>query len=218
MVIWKACDENELELRPDPPVVSKIRQVTLSVRLSRYSVAFRKSTMDFPPEEWVVFPAEEFTLAQPRNPGVLGAEVMAQMCANGRIKDYWRVALCSSEIQEASFALSTLLPAPTALPNWIVLYKQFPRDINIRRNMVSSEWADALALLASHEFTVADPEGEPVDLQRVNQAVKDLPAKQNQGASIHWSVTVSAAGQLELQLQALPSSANNLGCKPIFTR
>ena len=72
-----------------------------------------------------------------------------------------------------------------------------------------------MALLASHEFTVADPEGEPVDLQRVNQAAKDLPAKQNQGASIRWSVTAS---QLELQLQALPSSANNLGCKPIFAR
>ena len=141
---------------------------------------------------------------------------MAQVRANGRVTDHWRVALGGSEVLEASFALSTLLPAATGLPNWIISYQQFPRDINIRRNTVSSEWADALALLASHEFTVADAEGEPVDLQRVNQAVKDLPAKQNSGASICWSMSVSAAGQLELQLQALPSSANNLECKPIF--
>ena len=174
--------------------------------------------MDFPPEEWVIFPAEEFALAQPRNPGVLGAEIMAQVRANGRITDHWRVALGGTEVLEASFPLSTLLPAASSLPDWIVSYQQFPRDVNIRRNMVCSEWADALALLASHEFTVADAEGEPVDLQRVNRAVKELPAKQNPGASIRWGVTVSAAGQLELQLQALPSSPNNLGCKPIFSR
>ncbi len=174
--------------------------------------------MDFPPEEWVVFPAEEFALAQPRNPGVLGAEVMAQVRANGRITDHWRIALGGSEVLEAKFELTALLPAATGLPRWFISYQQFPRDIVIRRNMVSGEWADALALLASHEFTIADSDGQPIDLQRVNQAIKDLPAKQNQGAAIRWGVTVSAAGQLELQLQALPSSANNLGSKPIFAR
>ena len=174
--------------------------------------------MDFPHEEWAIFPAEEFALAQPRKPGVLGAEVMAQVRANGRISDHWRIALGGSEVLEAKFELSALLPAATGLPKWIITYQQFPRDVAIRRNMVSGEWTDALALLASHEFTIADTSGEPIDLQRVNQAIQDLPAKQNQGAAIRWSVTVSAAGQLELQLQALPSSANNLGCKPIFAR
>ena len=62
--------------------------------------------MDFPPEEWVVFSLEEFTLAQPRNPGALGAEVMAQVRANGRITDHWRVALGGSEVLEAHTVVS----------------------------------------------------------------------------------------------------------------
>ncbi len=174
--------------------------------------------MDFPPENWVIFPAEDFALAQPRNPGVLGAEIMAQVRANGRITDHWRVALGGSEVLEASFELSALLPAASSLPAWNITYQQFPRDVVIRRNMLSSEWYDALGLLASHEFLIADAGAEPVDVQRVSQLIKDLPAKQNPGAAIRWCVTVSAAGQLELQLQALPCSANNLGCKPIFAR
>ncbi len=174
--------------------------------------------MDFPPDEWIVFPAGEFDTAALRFPGECGAELMAQVRSNGRIADHWRITLGGSSVLEAVFPISTLLPAAVGLPPWKLTYQQFPRDVTIRRNMLTSTWSDALALLASHEFLVADAADQPVDIQQVQAAIKALPNKQNSGASIRWCVAVSAAGKLELQLQGLPSPANQLTGKPLFNR
>ena len=174
--------------------------------------------MDFPPSEWVIFQAADFDTMEPRNPGDWGMEVLAQIRSNGRISDHWRIALGGTKVVEATFQLSELLPAASQLPDWTVSYQMFPRDIVIRRNMVSSNWIDAMGLRQSHEMTVSDNAGEPVAIQHVMQAMEAVPAKQRTGASIRWSVTVLPSGKLELQLQALPASANTLGGKPIFSR
>ncbi len=166
----------------------------------------------------MVFPIGEFDVAAPRFPGDWGAELMAQVRSNGRIADHWRIALGGSKVLEAEFPISTLLPAASGLPNWVLTYQQFPRDLVIRRNMLTSSWIDAMNLLSAHEILVADEAGQPVDIQQVLQAIKALPAKQNSGASLRWGVVVSISGRLELQLQALPSSANQLTGKPIFNR
>ena len=39
--------------------------------------------MEFPPTDWEVFPVEDFELAVPRDPGMLGMEIMAQARGNG---------------------------------------------------------------------------------------------------------------------------------------
>ena len=174
--------------------------------------------MDFPPEEWVVFAATDFNTAAPRFPGERGVELMAQVRSNGRIMDHWRMALGGSKVLEATFPLSTILPAAAGLPAWHVTYQQFPRDIVLRRNMLSGAWIDAVGLLSSHEFLVADAEEQPVDIQQVITAIKALPAKQNTGASIRWSVVATITDRLELQLQSLPCAANQLTGKPIFNR
>ena len=174
--------------------------------------------MDFPPDEWIIFPAADFLTASLRFPGEWGVEIMAQVRSNGRICDHWRVALGGSKVLEAIFPISCLLPAATNLPPWELTYQQFPRDIVIRRNMLTSVWYDALNLLAAHEILIADEAGQPVDTQQVLQAVKNLPAKQNTGASLRWALAVSNAFKLELQLQCLPSPANQLTGKPIFNR
>ena len=75
--------------------------------------------MDFPPEEWIVFPIGEFEIAGLRFPGDWGAELMAQVRSNGRIADHWHVALGGSKVLEAKFPVSTLMPAATGLRNWI---------------------------------------------------------------------------------------------------
>ncbi len=174
--------------------------------------------MEFPPDEWNIFAAGDFELAEPRSAGDWGAEVMAQVRSNGRIMDHWRVALGGSKILEASFPLLTFFPAATNLPPWKLTYQQFPRDVKIRRNMVSSAWLDVVNLLASHEFLLSDADDQPVDVQQATQAIKALPARQSGAGAIRWCVSVTAAGKLELQLQALPSSANILTGKPIFNR
>ena len=174
--------------------------------------------MDFPPEDWMVFEASDFNTASPRFPGERGVELMAQVRSNGRIMDHWRMALGGSKVLEASFPLTMLLPAVTGLPAWVITYQQFPRDIVLRSNMLSSVWIDAMGLLASHEFLVADADEQPVDIQQVLAAIKALPTKQNTSAAVRWSVVASVTNRLELQLQALPSSANQLTGKPLFNR
>ena len=174
--------------------------------------------MDYPPSEWVIFQAADFETMEPRNPGDWGMEVLAQIRSNGRFSDHWRIALGGTKVVEATFLLSKLLSAASQLPDWTVTYQMFSRDITIRRNMVSSNWIDAMGLLASHKMAVRDKVGEPVAMQQVMQDIGALPAKQNTGASVRWSVTVLPSGKLELQLQALPASSNTLGGKPIFSR
>ena len=108
--------------------------------------------MEFPPDEWNIFSVSDFELAKPRFPGDWGVEVMAKVRSNGRITDHWRVALGGSKILEATFPLSSFFPAATSLPPWKLTYQQFPRDMKIRPNMVSSAWLDVVNPLASHEF------------------------------------------------------------------
>ncbi len=60
--------------------------------------------MDFPPP-WDFFPAEEFELAAPRDPGYLGAELMAQCRDNGRINDHFRIALAGTKLVETYISL-----------------------------------------------------------------------------------------------------------------
>ncbi len=144
--------------------------------------------MDFPPEEWIVFPIGEFEIAGLRFPGDWGAELMAQVRSNGRIADHWRIALGGPKVLEAKFLVSTLLPAATGLPNWFFTYQQFPQDIVIRRNMLTSTWIDAINLLSTHEILVAYEADQPVDIQQVVQAIRAVPAKQNSGALLRWAV------------------------------
>ena len=66
--------------------------------------------MDFPPE-WVVLPAEDFTTAAPRNPGICGMELLAQIRPNGRILDHFCVSLDGSKILEVNTPLSSLMPS-----------------------------------------------------------------------------------------------------------
>ncbi len=166
----------------------------------------------------MIFPAADFSLAQPRFPGDWGAEVMAQVRSNGRITDHWRVALAGTKVLEATFKLASLLPAVTSLPAWTITYQYFPRDIVIRRNMTASSWIDAMGLLAAHEFSVTDEAGELVAIQQVAEAIAGLAAKQNTGSAIRWAVVATPANRIELQLQSLPCSANSLDGKPIFAR
>ena len=66
--------------------------------------------MDFPPE-WVVLPAEDFTTTAPRNTGICGMELLAQIRPNGRILNHFRVPLDGSKILEISTPLSSLMLA-----------------------------------------------------------------------------------------------------------
>ena len=104
--------------------------------------------MEFPPAHWDIFPGAEFENATPRDPGKLGAEVMAQVRPNGLILDDILIALDGSEQIILTASISTILPIE-GLPEWKLVYKTWPREILMRRNMTTSDWFDLRELLVS---------------------------------------------------------------------
>ena len=176
--------------------------------------------MDFPPEEWDIFPAEDFNVAVPRAPGACGVELLAQIRPNGQVLDHWRLALGGTEILEVVFDLRQLVKSGEAFPAIKMCYQQWPADIDIRRNMTAGPWLDLVELIRSNEIMVEDSEVAPGESPITNQDVlESLAAMPDKGqASLRWAVCVKEDGTLELQLQSLPASKNVLNGKPIFKR
>ena len=174
--------------------------------------------MEFPPDTWFVFPAENFTTAVPRIHGDFTAEVMAQVRPNGRVLNHWRIALGSSKPLEAEINIAAVIPAAATLPKWRLTYQQWPRDVIVRRNMMTSGWVDLLTLLAANDVGVMSETGENVANPTVVEALNSLPDKSSNSASCRWAVCVGEAGRLELQLQALPTPTTILTGKPIYRR
>ena len=174
--------------------------------------------MEFPPDPYFIFPAENFETAAPRNNGDYTVEVLAQARPNGRVMDHWRVALGGTKALEAEVDLALVIPAASGLPKWRIAYQQWPRDVQIRRNMTTSGWMDLLTLLAANEVSVMSNTGENVLNPVVVEALSGLPDKTSNSASWRWAVCIGEAGRLELQLQCLPCPATILAGKPIFKR
>ncbi len=173
--------------------------------------------MEFPPEDWTVFEADDFGTAAPRSPGELGMDLLAQARPNGRIMDHWRLALGGSEILDVEVDLKTLLPSTTAYPNVKLIYQQFPASIEIRRNMTSGAWMDVLDLLKANEIIVRGDNNESNN--DVVRTLEELAGDKNfTTSSIRWAVCASEAGLMELQLQCLAASAKYLTGKPTFKR
>jgi hypothetical protein len=124
--------------------------------------------MEFPSDSWVCFPAEGFDLAGSRSAANLSAEVMAQVRPNGRIMDYWRVALGGTTLLEAKVDLLVqLIPADINLSKRRLQLQYWPRDIAIRRNMVTSAWMDVTEIINANDATLLDIEDSLVDSKEV---------------------------------------------------
>jgi hypothetical protein len=93
--------------------------------------------MEFPPR-YEILEANLFATAAPRDPGDLGVEVMAQVCSTGSIADHFRVTLGGSKILDVSAPLANMIQG--VLPTWQFRFQVWARDIEIRRNMVSTPW------------------------------------------------------------------------------
>ena len=176
--------------------------------------------MEFPPEDWPIFPVADFELAVPRDPGALGLEVMAQARINGRIVDHFRVAVGGSDILRVNFTSRSVFMSER-IQETPLQYEVWPRDVALRRNMASSEWLDVATLLASNDIAVMTGQeaagSAAVEtneaLLAVLSAAKD---KTNYSASIRWAVVAGNDGRLELVLQSLPAAAAVLTGKPIM--
>jgi len=173
--------------------------------------------MDFPPEEWDIFPAEDFELAEPRDPGTCGVEVMVQIRNNGRIMDHFRLAVGGSAMLEVAIKLKQVIEH-NEIPDITANLKIWPRDVKIRRNMTTSDWFDLMDLVKSRDITLIDPEvGEEADpagyITHVNGMGGD---KSKTSCSMRWAVTVGPDSLLYLNLMSLPGTLTSFSGRPAF--
>ena len=168
--------------------------------------------MDFPPSEWDVFPVEDYSLAVPRDPGELGAELAVQVRANGRIQDHYRLSLGGSKVVERIFP--SLIKRAGA-PAWMIKYGVWPRDIVIRQNMTTSAWEDVSELVSAGSAQVLLGDDQ-VDAASFNEAMEagTSQARSKVSASIRWAIAVGDDAKIHLQLQGLPAPAGIINGKP----
>ncbi len=108
--------------------------------------------MEFPPDSFEVFPAEDFETASARGGGKAAVDLFLQARANGRCIDHFRLVLGGSSILEANVPLTRVFNAPS-LSDYKLQFQFWARDVKIRRNMTTSVWSDAYATLASRNIT-----------------------------------------------------------------
>ena len=170
--------------------------------------------MEFPPPAWDVFDSSEFDNAVPRNPGELGAELMVQARATGRLLDHFRLAIGGNKLLRISLQIGVVFPA-ASLPEWNLDMATWPKDIKMRRNMTTSPWYDLTDMLQANEVNLLDQDKKEV----VNADLLGLLARPTDGCattSIRWAAVVGDDHNLELQLQALPAAATQFDGKPVL--
>jgi hypothetical protein len=174
--------------------------------------------MDIQHHPWSILPADNFSTAEPPEPGDLGVQLLAQVRATGRIADHMRLAIGGSKILEATFS-SQLVFASPLIPAMTLVMQRRPRDIILRCNMTSSEWMDVTNLLRGRELIAGgqqEGDEEEDDNDDILTILENLVDPHQGQASIRWAVGATSDRQLELILQALPASANNLNSKPML--
>jgi hypothetical protein len=170
--------------------------------------------MEFPPE-WTLLPADQFATAQPRSAGELGMELLVQARPNGRMLDHFRVSLGGSRILDINTQMASLLASPRA-KNWRLRMQIWPRDVEVRRNMTSSAWLDLEALVSTGECRVVTTGEDSPDVEVARETVVAELKESGISAAIRFAVIIGGDQRLQLMLQGLPASADQLLGKPAF--
>jgi hypothetical protein len=170
--------------------------------------------MEFP-TNWVVFSLPDYDSATPTVAGDFTVELFAQLRNTGRILDGFRFALDGAKALEAYVDLDKILPAPE-LKGLQAYFQCWPRDLKIRRNMLSSPWVSVTDGISGNDVDVLDESGACVAAGTILRILERLPGTGPTNASTRWAVTVGADGFLKLQLQGLPLVASSLNNRSTF--
>ena len=138
-------------------------------------------------------------------------ELLAQVRPNGRILDHYRVSLGGSRILDVNCRLAELFLC-LATAELRFKYSVWPRDVDIKRNMLTSAWSDVYDLLASKRASVVDGENQLIPSDRLLEDIKEA----GNMAAVRFAVVAGEDAKMQLQLQCLPGSANTLMGKPLL--
>ena len=160
-------------------------------------------------------PAGEFLHAHAQIAGNYTVELLAQVRGTGRILDAQRLVLGGSEILSVDFNVGDVVPSDR-IRDWRFKFQIWPRDILLRRNMVSSSWLDVVTIAAGRDAEIFDQHGAQIPQ---NEFLEILGGGENPvGGAVRWAVTIGDDGLLQLVLQGLPGNAQILNAKPALRK
>jgi hypothetical protein len=153
--------------------------------------------VEFPPETYDAFEAEQFETARARLGGDAVMEVMLQMRPSGRCLDPCRIAL-DGQVMETQVVATNVFRAPV-LAKYRLTYQAFPRDLRIWRNMTTTAWTDSyLAIAANNILVSTDDEGKavsPDEIKALFAGIKDMHMK---SASTRYAVVAGPDNRMWL--------------------
>jgi hypothetical protein len=161
-------------------------------------------------------PSPGFYVDEAPNSSPLTVELFAQVRSNGRILDNIRHVLGGSILLEGGFSFKKICRRED-LAGWTANFTMRPRNITLRKGMLTSLWTDVSEMIAARNMDVMDNNGTSVsaaDFLRTYGNQDEEPAP----AAIRWALMLTEYGQLSLQLQGLPGAAATLNSKPAFKR
>ena len=86
----------------------------------------------------------------------------------------------------------------------------FPRDIRLRANSASGDWADLQEMLAGGSISVSNAVGQPDEAKELLSLLVNRPARKVWGAAVRWALGIGHGNDIQLQLQALPCPVSHL--------
>jgi hypothetical protein len=172
--------------------------------------------MDFP-AEWVVLQMEEYNTATPDYQGDFTVELLAQRRSTGWILDNFRFALDGALHLDATVDLASIISVE-AYQGWKLTQQFLPRDIPLRKNMVTSAWTSVTDTVASRDCDITDSDGAGISTGDFIRSIATLPGTGPTNGSTRWAVIIGGDHHLKLQWQALPLPASVLNGKASFKR
>jgi hypothetical protein len=112
----------------------------------------------------------------------------------------------------ADIDLGQLIPA-SIFNRWRLRFQYWPRDINIRHNMVISGWTDAAAMVSSNDAAVFNESHMEVSAAAFRASLEDTADHEPDATFLRWTVIIGSDKLLKLQLQGLPAAASMLSGK-----
>lgn len=167
-------------------------------------------------DDWNIFEADDFELAEARDPGNLGAELLAQVRPNGRIQDHYRVVLGGRQPLTMTTNFSNIF-REAKYGDYKLRMQFWPRDLAIRRNATTTAWKGVYEMLAERNAIVTDKDDTTVPAEEVLRAM-DAEKTLAEAASVRWGVVIGDDKRLRLDLVTLPASETTINGRPILKR
>ena len=126
--------------------------------------------------------------------------------------DHFHVALGGNGLMRMNLGTRVIIyTQPWTVPRYCV---KWPRDITLRRNMATSEWADLTTILSANDATVhttsstgSCPAARMTSRRAITRSCSNssgtCPKRSKCGAAVSWAVGIEPVGNMELILQDL---------------